>query len=102
MSKDEVEQSLQQSWERVESVKLLRGIVEEIDRSVPGDRTKEMMYDLVDLVLSMGERVHDLELRLVSYGAQEHLQDQQERIRVDTKKDQTSNLYRQRRDVKRI
>ena len=30
---------------------------------MPGEKTKDMMYDLVDVVLQMGQRVRELELK---------------------------------------
>ncbi len=97
MSKDEIEQSLNQSWEKPDCVRVLKGIVQKIKESVPAPKTREMMYDLVDVVIQMGERVHDLEIRMVAYGARENLQAREERIRVDIKKGESTDLYRHKR-----
>lgn len=45
----------------------------EIEDTVPGDKTREMMYDLVDIVLQMGQRVRALETRVAYANVQEAL-----------------------------
>lgn len=101
MDKHEVEKSLDQSWERVDTLRNLREIVEEIDTNVSGERTREMMYALVDVVIQLSERVHDLELRVVPYSAREDLATREEKYRVDVKKLEMTNLYKQKRDGNR-
>jgi len=100
MDKEEIQQSLNQSWERIDTLRDLRSIVEEIDSNIPGERTKEMMYALVDVVIQLSERVHDLELRVVPFDARGELSNREEKYRVDSKKRDTTNLYRQKRDGK--
>lgn len=39
----------------------LREVVKDIDVSVPRQQTKEMLYELVDIILQMGQRVRELE-----------------------------------------
>jgi len=101
MDRDEIQESLNQSWERADVLRNLRTIVQEIDSNVAGERTKEMMYALVDVVIQLSERVHDLELKVVPYGAKEELTTREEKHRVDAKKLEMSNLYKQKRDVNR-
>ena len=97
MDKSEVEQSLNQSWERADTLRELRTIVKQIEDNVPGKNTKEMMYTLVDVVIQLSERVHDLEMRLTSYDVKESLDVREEKLRVDLKKRSTTNLYKQKR-----
>lgn len=66
MQRCDVDSHLSDSWERPEVVRDLKRLVGEIEASVPGPRTKEMMYELVDIVLEVCERVRDLETRLGS------------------------------------
>lgn len=55
----------------------LQRVVVQIEETVPGDKTREMMYELVDIVLQMGQRVRALETRVVSANVQEQLSMQQ-------------------------
>jgi hypothetical protein len=65
MTKQEIQVFLDEADEDPGVVRKLREVVQEVDDNVPGDRTKEMMYDLVGTVLMLGERVRDIEYRLV-------------------------------------
>lgn len=68
----------------------LQSVVNDIEETVPGDKTKEMMYELVDIVLQMGQRVRALETRIVSCDVQEQLGVQsahQPKRRIDYGKD---------------
>lgn len=51
----------------------LHQVIDEIEDTVPGDKTKSMLYDLVDIVLQMGQRVRALETRIVAYSTMEEL-----------------------------
>lgn len=51
----------------------LQSVVEDIEANVPGDKTKAMMYELVDIVLQMGQRVRALEMRTVAYDVKSEL-----------------------------
>ncbi len=58
----------------------LQKVVDEIEETVPGDRTKEMMYELVDIVLQMGQRVRTIEIRVVGYDVREELSKKKEHL----------------------
>lgn len=51
----------------------LQHVVEDIEANVPGDKTKQMMYELVDIVLQMGQRVRELEMKMVGFNVEEEL-----------------------------
>lgn len=51
----------------------LQQVVENIEMTVPGDKTKSMMYELVDVVLQMGQRIRALEMKIVSCDLAEEL-----------------------------
>lgn len=55
----------------------LQHVVEDIEANVPGDKTKQMMYELVDIVLQMGQRVRALEVKMGGFNASEELSRQQ-------------------------
>ena len=55
----------------------LKYLVEDIEGSVPGNRTQQMMYDLVDIILQMGQRLRSLEMRTVPYSVKETLSRQE-------------------------
>lgn len=63
MSKDEVEQLLAQSSEMPLFTNSLQDIVEQAYALSVNYTTKCMVYDLVGIILLMGERIHELELR---------------------------------------
>lgn len=44
----------------------LQSVVTEIDETVGNEKTREMMYELVDIVLQMGQRVRALETRVTA------------------------------------
>ena len=87
MDKDEVDRQLSTSWELPEIVKRLKAVTEEIGKCVPGNRTKELMYELVEIVMECGERVHELEARIDAGGPMESNKQQQERMRIESIKD---------------
>lgn len=95
MSKDDVDQQLNTSWELPEIVDKLRHVVAEVEETVPNQRTKDMMYELVELVLQCGERLHELETRMVGYGnpVEENAR-RDERIRMDLQKDRRDGVER--------
>ncbi len=88
MTKDEVDQQLSTSWELPETVRRLRQVVEEIEECVPGEKTKGLMYELVEIVMECGERVHELESRMVAGSPIESSKQQGERMRIDNMKGQ--------------
>lgn len=92
MTKDEVDHQLDTSWELPETVSRLKKVVEEIEECVPGDRTKELMYELVEIVLECGERVHEMESRLMAGSPVESSKQRDERIRIDVMKDQRKGV----------
>jgi hypothetical protein len=73
MHRDDVEGHVEEAVSCPVLSRRLQKVVEEIEETVPGDRTKEMMYELVDIVLQMGQRVRALETRVVSYDVNEQL-----------------------------
>lgn len=85
-SKTDVEQQLSTSWEVPTTVRRLQAITQEIEKNVPGVRTKELMYELVGIVLECGERVHALEVSMSAGGCVETNAMQAERIRVELQK----------------
>lgn len=95
MSKDDVDQQLNTSWELPEIVDKLRHVVAEVEETVPNQRTKDMMYELVELVLQCGERLHELETRMVGYGnpVEENAR-REEQIRMDLQKDRREGVER--------
>ncbi len=64
MRRDEVEEELNQVDGDPRIRRELKEIVEEISTNIPGDKTKDMMYDLVHVVLEMDERIRQLEYRV--------------------------------------
>lgn len=73
MLRDDVEGHVEEAVSCPILSRRIQKVVEEIEGTVPGDRTKEMMYDLVDIVLQMGQRVRALETRIVSCDVREQL-----------------------------
>lgn len=51
----------------------LQHVVEDIEANVPGPKTQAMMYELVDIVLQMGQRIRALEMRTVAYDVRSEL-----------------------------
>ena len=98
MNKKEIEEGLAQSWAKVNTLRDLKEIVQEIGNNVSGKRTQEMLYKLVDVVLELSEKVHDLELNLASYELKQEPANKEEKYRVDAKKKGTTDLYRQKRN----
>lgn len=94
MDKQDLDQHLEDSWERPEIVYDLKQVVAEIEKNVPGDRTKKMMYELVDVVLEMGERLRDIEMRTGTYDAYGTHKRKEEMLLVTSKK----AMARPRRD----
>jgi len=86
MTKDEVSQQLSTSWELPVTVRRLETVVEEIGHCVPGVRTKALMYDLVEIVMECGERVHELESRMMAGSPVESNKQQHERMRIENMK----------------
>ncbi len=77
MSRDEVEQELDLADADPRIRKELHEVVEEISTSVPGGKTKSMMYDLVHVVLEMDERIRQLEYRVCGGSIGEELRRKQ-------------------------
>lgn len=91
-SKADVEQQLSTSWEIPTTVRRLQAITSEIEQSVPGARTKELMYELVGIVLECGERVHALEVQVAWGGVNDTNALQTERTRMNVQKDKRGGV----------
>ncbi len=87
MDKGEVDRQLSTSWELPEIVKRLKAVTEEIDKCIPGNRTKELMYELVEIVMECGERVHALEARIITGSPIENSFQKSARLRIESMKD---------------
>lgn len=85
-TKDEVNQQLGTSWELPVNVQKLRTIVEEVDKCVPGERTKQLMYELVGIVLENGERLRELETRICQGNPVEENARKQDVLKVEMQK----------------
>ena len=79
-TKSQVEQELDRAVADPKIVRELREVVKEVDKYVPGTKTKGMMYDLVHVVLSMEERLRGMEDRVCSGNLGDELR-RQERAR---------------------
>jgi len=77
MSKDDVERELDLADADPRIRQELHEVVEEINKSVPGVKTKSMMYDLVHVVLEMDERIRQLEYRVCGASIPEELRRKQ-------------------------
>jgi len=73
MHKEDIQGHVEEAVSCPVLARRLQKVVVGIEETVPGDRTKEMMYELVDIVLQMGQRVRALETRVVSCNVQEQL-----------------------------
>ncbi len=73
MDRQDVEEHVTEALSCPVLARRLQGVVNDIEEHVPGGRTKEMMYDLVDIVLQMGQRVRALETRVTGYDVHEDL-----------------------------
>lgn len=73
MHREDVEGHVEEAVSSPVLAQRLQQVVEEIEETVPGDRTKDMLYELVDIVLQMGQRVRALELRTVCYDVRDEL-----------------------------
>ncbi len=82
MTRDKVNHQLNTSWELPETVHRLREIVGEVEEFIPGEKTKDLMYELVEIVMECGERVHDLESKIMSGSPIETNKQHEERIRI--------------------
>jgi len=91
-SKADVDQQLSTSWEIPTTVRRLQAITQEIEQSVPGARTKELMYEFVGIVLECGERVHALEMQVTCGGVVETNELRNERIRVELQQDKRAGV----------
>jgi hypothetical protein len=83
MSKSEVKQRLATSWELSEVVQKLQRVVVRIETSNVGTEARELLYELVEVVLECGERVRDLETKIASGEPMEENQRREERLRVE-------------------
>ena len=68
MYRKEVEQELALADVDPRIAKELKIVVEEINTNVSGDKIKNMMYDLVHVVLEMDERLRNLEYKVCGSG----------------------------------
>lgn len=73
MLRDDVEGHVEEAISCPILAMRLQKVIVEIEETVPGERTKEMLYELVDIILQMGQRVRALELKTVSYDVREEL-----------------------------
>lgn len=64
MHKANVEEHLDEALSCPALSSRLRDVVKDIAKSEPAPETREMMYELVDIVLQMGQRVRATELRV--------------------------------------
>lgn len=76
MHREDVEGHVEEAVSCPVLARRLQKVVVEIEESVPMDRTREMMYELVDIVLQMGQRVRALEMRTVCYDVRDELSQQ--------------------------
>jgi hypothetical protein len=80
MHREDVEGHVEEAVSCPVLARRLQRVVEEIEETVPKDETREMMYELVDIVLQMGQRVRALETRTVCYDVREELQRRSEHL----------------------
>ncbi|MBD3261015.1 MAG: hypothetical protein GF334_04935 [Candidatus Altiarchaeales archaeon] len=80
MEKEDVEQRVEEALSCPVLARRIRSVVEDIEENVPGDKSKQMMYDLVDIVLQMGQRVRALEKMVVHSGVREELVKKENRV----------------------
>ncbi len=73
MHREDVEGHVEEAESCPVLAQRIHKVVEEIEESVPGDKTRDMLYELVDIVLQMGQRVRALELRTVCYDVRDDL-----------------------------
>ena len=73
MHREDVEEHVEEAVSCPILSRRLQNVVVQIEETVPGDKTKEMMYELVDVVLQMGQRVRALETRIASFDVREQL-----------------------------
>ncbi len=76
MTRDKITEYLVAADERPEIKRKLEGVVQEIDCNVPGSRIQNLMYDLVGMLLLAGERVRELEYRVIGSEPSEELRRQ--------------------------
>jgi hypothetical protein len=74
MHKVDVEEHLDEALSCPALSSRLREVVEGIAKSEPASETREIMYELVDIVLQMGQRVRSTELRVSCFDLQEEKQ----------------------------
>lgn len=74
MHKADVEEHLDEALSCPALSSRLRGVVTDIAKSEPAPETREMMYELVDIVLQMGQRVRATELRVSCFDLREEKQ----------------------------
>jgi len=86
MTRDKIEEYLDVADEVPAVRRQLRNVVEEIECNVPGERTQELMYDLVGIVLMMGERVQELEYRVCGGTVSNELQRKKDSMRRNDEK----------------
>jgi len=80
MERKDVEQRVDEALSCPVLARRIRNIVEDIENNVPGDKSKKMMYDLVDVILQMGQRVRALEKMVVHSGVREELKKKEDRV----------------------
>jgi len=86
MHKEDLEQLLKQSWDDNQSITNLRSVAIQVERTIGNQVTKEMVYDLIASVLFIGERVRELEVRVVGGSPNEENQRRLDRIGLEVQK----------------
>jgi len=62
MSKEELEQYLERVQEMPLITRRILEVAEEAQEVLGNERTRELVYNMLDLILRMGERIHELEM----------------------------------------
>lgn len=93
MQKEELDQLLKQSWEEPQAVRNLQSVVIQIEEVVRDVGAREVVYDLVASVLFMGERLRELEVRMVGGTPVEENERMLARRRVETQKGKVQRDY---------
>ncbi len=80
MKRLDIEDHVKQAVSSPVLARRLQKVVTEIEESTANERTKEMFYELVDIVLQMGQRVRTIEMRVVGYDTREELSKKKEHL----------------------
>ncbi|KKN00863.1 hypothetical protein LCGC14_1133610 [marine sediment metagenome] len=80
MNRIDIEDHVEEAVSSPVLARRIQKVVKEIEETVPRDKTREMMYELVDIVLQMGQRVRTIEIRVVGYDTREELSKKKEHL----------------------